>query len=81
MAIVAHADTTAAVIIATEHLAEMDGVIATTLALALFIAIIMTVVRFATKSLAEKDGIIATTLALATWYSLLEYAVPNLSNR
>jgi len=80
MAIVAHADATAAVTIATERSAEMDGVIATTLAVALFIAVVMTVMRFAVKSSAKKDGIIATTLALATWYFSLEYAVPDSSN-
>jgi len=71
MAIVAHADATAAVTIAAECMAERDGVIATTLALALFDTVIVTMVRFASERSAEKDGVIATTLALALFITVI----------
>jgi len=63
MAVVAHADATAAVTIAAEHSAKKDGIIATTLALALLVTVIVTIVRFAGEHSAEKDGIITITLA------------------
>jgi len=64
MAIVPHADATAAVTIAAESSAKKDGVIATTLDLSLLVTVIVTIVRFAGERSTEKDGIITITLAL-----------------
>jgi len=55
MAVVAHADATAAVTIAAECSAKKDDALAITLALALLVTVIVTIVKFASDCLAEKD--------------------------